>query len=314
MWAHKYRNLITPHNLCCKVNGTATSGSSILIEPILGPDCGRLCVDTSKDRSLQTPTYFSLWEDPVACSLGRGEERNIKTPGPWGKHQSAPFVLLWENYESDSQTDAHVHSRRERELRDSLTQKLYFKTHLDGSMAVPHAHALPSSESGSPSPWLSGPTCPGWGQQRGGKWRRQSPVILKWPSCAVPHSHFLFSPFFPPPIFPTTTTTTSSSSSGAVWVCADSRGRGGERHPESTSSVKASHLLHLLLTRWAPVFLCPLKTDISLRPSFLSSVSASSSPLYILYTYECRARYCTWIHIRKALASEYECWSRFFVV
>lgn len=29
-----------------------------------------------------------------------------------------------------------------------------------------------------------------------------------------------------------------SSSSGAVWVCSDSRGRGGERHPESASSVK----------------------------------------------------------------------------
>lgn len=61
----------------------------------------------------------------------------MKTAGPWGKHQSPPVVLLWENYESDAQT----HTKRK--LRDGLSQKLYFKTHLDGSMAAPGAHALP---------------------------------------------------------------------------------------------------------------------------------------------------------------------------
>ena len=113
---------------------------------------------------------------------------------------------------------------------------------------------------------------------------------------------------------------TSSSSSGAVWVCADSRGRGGERHPESASSVKAPHPPPSSSPRSLSTgFLCPLKTDISLCPSFSSlcfssSVSASSSPLYILYTCECRARYLTWIHIRKDLASEYDCWSGICVV
>lgn len=53
----------------------------------------------------------------------------------------APLGKLWVRFTNRC---TRTLTKRERELRDSLTQKLYFKTHLDGSMAVPHAPALPS--------------------------------------------------------------------------------------------------------------------------------------------------------------------------
>lgn len=143
----KIENIGTPDNLHCKARGTVTSDSSVLIQPILRPDYGSLCVDTSKGCSLQTPTYLFSVRGPRGPSAWR-EERNIKTPGPWGKHQSASFALLGENYESVSQTNAHsntrahIHTGKQRKLRDSLTQKLHFKTHLAGSMLVPAAHTL----------------------------------------------------------------------------------------------------------------------------------------------------------------------------
>lgn len=249
------------------MNGTATGDSSILIEPILGPDYGRLCVDTSKGCSLQTPTYFFLCER-TPWPAAWGEERNMKTPGPLGKHQSPPVVLLWENYESDSQTHEHTHTKRR--LRDSLSQKLYFKTYLDGSMAVPGAHALPSWKLRE---WFSFTSSLWPNTSRVGSGRREVEEEEE-EEAVVNHSEMVFLScstltlsFFPSLFFPCI----FSTSSGAVWVCADSRGRGGERHPESASSVKASHPPppHLLLARWAPV---------SSAHSRLTSLSALPSP------------------------------------
>lgn len=111
----------------------------------------------------------SLWVDPVACSLGRGEEyKNTRSMGqtsispfctPWGK--------LWVGFTNKC---VHTHTK----LRDRLTQKLHFKTHLAGSMAVPAACALrvESPESGSPSPGGCGQTHPRQGQERWRKKRR----------------------------------------------------------------------------------------------------------------------------------------------
>lgn len=131
---HKYRNLITPHNPPCKVNGTATDDSSILIEPFLGPDYVLTHLKAAPSKLLRT---FSLWEDPVACSLGRGEEyENTRSMGQTSITPCcAPLGKLWVR-------NTNTHTKRK--LRDGLSQKLYFKTHLGGSMAVPGAHALPS--------------------------------------------------------------------------------------------------------------------------------------------------------------------------
>lgn len=99
-------------------------------------------------------------------------------------------------------------------LRDSLTQKLHFKTHLAGSMVVPGTHALrvESSESGSPSPWVCGHTYSRQGQERWRKkTRQQLPIILQWRSWFLsryicthsktfsPLSLSSLLPSFPPP-------------------------------------------------------------------------------------------------------------------
>lgn len=101
----------------------------------------------------------------------------------------------------------HTYAHKERESCETVWLKSFILRHtwMDRWRCRTLMHSpAESSESGSPSPRVSGPTCPGWGQQSGGKWRRPSPIILKWPSCAVPHSRFLFSrsfhlPSSPPP-------------------------------------------------------------------------------------------------------------------
>ncbi len=187
----------------------------------------------------------------------------MKTPGPRGKHQSAPFVLLWENCEWDSQTNTHMHTKS----WETAWLKSFILRHtwLDRwRCRVLVRSRVESSERGSPSPPACGKTHPGCGQRKREEDEEEAAaanhsVMAFLSFCVLKLSFF---PSFSPCFFPSS----SSSSSGAVWVCADSRGRGGERHPESASSVKASHpppTSRSLSTG----FLCPLKTDISLCPS-----------------------------------------------
>lgn len=173
----------------------------------------------------------------------------------------APLGRLWVG-----STNKCTHTHTHRELRDSLTQKLYFKTHLAGSMAVSSCTPRVLTFTFTPSLWPI-TSWVGSGERKEVEAAGANHSEMAFLSGYTPvHTKTFILPFLLSLHFFSSST---SSSSGAVWVCADSRGRGGERHPESASSVKASHpppSSRSLSTG----FLSPLKTDISLCPSFSS--------------------------------------------